>query len=181
MRVIGVDPGSRACGYAVVESSGNELRYIESGTIVPPADSSLPKRLNIIYKGITGVIDKFSPTCMSIEEIFFAKNAKSAIKLGQARGVAILAAANKELVVNEYAPTKIKLALTGKGRANKLEVQKMLLLLLGVNKFQSTDESDAVATAICHINFSKFESINGFSPKTNKRRNKRFTLNDITS
>ena len=181
MRVIGVDPGSRACGYGVVESSGNELKYIKSGTIVPPANCSLPKRLDHIYRGIVSVIDKFSPTCMSIEEIFFAKNAKSAIKLGQARGVAILAAANNELSVNEYAPTKIKLAITGKGRANKNEMQRMLSLLLGIDDFASTDESDAVATAICHINFSKFESINGFSPKTNKRRNKRFTLNDITS
>lgn len=181
MRVIGVDPGSRACGYGVVESSGNDLKYIESGTIIPPPDNSLPKRLDHIYNGILDIIERFSPTCMSIEEIFFAKNAKSAIKLGQARGVAILAAANKELSVNEYAPTKIKLAITGKGRANKSEVQKMLNLLLGVDEFKSTDESDAVAIAICHINFSRFESISGISPKTNKRRNKRFTLNDISS
>ncbi len=181
MRVIGVDPGSRVCGYAVVESSGNDLRYIKSGTIIPPVDNSLPKRLDFIYSGILKVIEEFSPTCMSIEDIFFAKNAKSAIKLGQARGVAILAAASKELSVNEYAPTKIKLALTGKGRANKAEVQKMLTLLLGVDEFQNTDESDAVAIAICHINFSRFESMIGIAPKTNKRRNKRFTLNDISS
>lgn len=181
MRVIGVDPGSRACGYGVVESSGNELRYISSGTIIPPLNESLPNRLDHIYRGIVKIIEEYSPTIMSIEEIFFAKNAKSAIKLGQARGVAILAAANKDISVSEYAPTKIKLALTGNGRANKNEIQKILSFLLGVKQFDNTDESDAVATAICHINLSRFESVNGISVRTNKRRKKRFTLNDISS
>lgn len=181
MRVIGVDPGSRACGYGVVESSGNELRYLHSGTIIPPLNHSLPERLDHIYRGIVKIIDTFSPSIMSIEEVFFAKNAKSAIKLGQARGVAILAAANKEISVSEYAPTKIKLALTGNGRANKSEIQKMLKFLLGIDHFDNTDESDAVATAICHINLSRFELKNGLTPGTNKRRKKRFTLNDISS
>ncbi|NIP29896.1 MAG: crossover junction endodeoxyribonuclease RuvC, partial [Candidatus Dadabacteria bacterium] len=136
-------------------------------------------RLKIIYSGLSEVINKYSPTIMSIEDIFFAKNAKSAIKLGQARGVAVLAAAKNNLLVSEYSPTQIKLALTGKGRANKAEIQKMLLYMLDIKEFKNTDESDAVAIAICHINLSKFESVNGVEIRNNKRRNKRFKLNDI--
>lgn len=181
MRVIGIDPGSRACGFGVVESDGNNFNYIDSGSIIPPGDSELPDRLEIIYSDIVRIIDRFKPSCMSIEEVFFAKNPKSAIKLGQARGVAILAAATKKLSVNEYSPTQIKQAITGKGRANKTEIQKMLTYILGVKEFESTDQSDAVAIAICHLNLSRFEHSKGISIKNSRRRKKRFTLNDITS
>lgn len=181
MRVIGIDPGSRACGYGVIENNGNEFKYIDSGSIVPPKDCELPERLEIIYSNLIGIISKYNPAIMSIEEVFFAKNPKSAIKLGQARGVAVLAAATKKLEVNEYSPTQIKLAITGKGRANKSEIQKMLTYILGIKEFESLDQSDALAIAICHFNLSRFEGINGVALKTKKRRNKRFTLNDITS
>ncbi len=90
-----------------------------------------------------------------------------------------MAAAKNNLLVSEYSPTQIKLALTGKGRANKAEIQKMLLYMLDIKEFKNTDESDAVAIAICHINLSKFESVNGVEIRNNKRRNKRFKLNDI--
>lgn len=181
MRVIGIDPGSRACGYGIIESYGNDFKYIDSGSIVPPVDCDLPERLQIIYSDLTDLIDTYKPSCMSIEEVFFAKNPKSAIKLGQARGVAVLAAATKKIVVNEYSPTQIKHAITGKGRANKSEIQKMLTYILGIKEFKSFDQSDAVAIAICHLNLSRFNNLNGISIKNKKRKNKRFTLNDITS
>lgn len=180
MRVIGVDPGSRACGYGILESVNGNLRCMASGAIVPTASLSHPRRLKIIYSELSDLIDQFSPDYMSIEEMFFAKNAKSAIKLGQARGVALLAAANNDIEVHEYAPTKIKLALTGRGRANKTEMRKMISYILGVDVSVGTDASDAIAIALCHINISRIGGIEDLKHSTGRRR-RRFTLNDLTS
>ena len=147
MRVIGIDPGSRVCGYGVLEAQNGEIIHLASGCIVPKSTLPLNERLKVIYDGILKVIDRHSPEVMSIEDIFFAKNASSALKLGQARGVAILAGSNSGISVHEYAPTKVKLALTGRGRANKAEVQNMLSRLLGVTQWEKEDASDAVADA----------------------------------
>jgi crossover junction endodeoxyribonuclease RuvC len=155
MRVIGVDPGSRICGYGVLESLNGELIHVESGGIIPPPIFSLPQKLKTIYEGLLEVMKRCSPETMSIENVFFAKDARSAIKLGEARGVALLAAAAHGVPVYEYAPTEIKLALTGQGRANKLEVQRIVSLVLGISKWEKVDVSDAVAIALCHINISE--------------------------
>ena len=109
---MGIDPGSRSCGYGIVDSAGNRLSYVTSGTISPASASSASERLNDIYVGILRVIDDYAPSVVSVEEMFFAKNARSAIKLGQSRGIAILAAARRGIPVSEYAPTRVKLALT---------------------------------------------------------------------
>lgn len=181
-RVMGIDPGSRSCGYGVVESVGNGVRYVTSGTITPPASGSVAERLNDIYAGVLGVIDDYGPDAVSIEEMFFAKNARSAIKLGQSRGVAMLAAARRDVPVSEYAPTRVKLALTGKGRANKDEMQRMLGYMLGIGEFASADESDALAIAICHVNLSRYGLSADAVPRTgSRRRKKRFTANDISA
>jgi crossover junction endodeoxyribonuclease RuvC len=111
MRVIGIDPGSRVCGYGVLEARNGEIIHLASGCIVPKSTLPLNERLKVIYDGILKVIDRHSPEVMSIEDIFFAKNASSALKLGQARGVAILAGSNSGISVHEYAPTKVKLLL----------------------------------------------------------------------
>ncbi len=175
---MGIDPGSRSCGYGIVDGRGSQLNYVTSGTIASNSRNPLAERLNDIYIGILQVIDDYNPTVVSVEEMFFAKNAKSAIKLGQSRGIAVLAAAQRGIQVSEYAPTRVKLALTGRGRAGKDELQKMLSHLLGVDKFSSTDESDALAIAICHLNLSRYGLFNNaLRSGTNQRRRKRFTIN----
>lgn len=177
---MGIDPGSRSCGYGIVRESEGGLVYVTSGAITPPTVVSLPERLNHIYREILKVIDDYRPCFVAVEEMFFAKNARSAIKLGQSRGVALLAAARREIPVSEYAPTRVKLALTGKGRAGKTEVQRMLSYLLGQREFASTDETDALAIAVCHVNLSKYSAALGaVSGSVGRRRKKRFTSNDI--
>jgi crossover junction endodeoxyribonuclease RuvC len=181
MRVIGVDPGSRICGYGVLESLNGELVHIESGGIYPPSTFSLPLRLKAIYEGLKEVIDRCSPDTMSIEDIFFAKNARSAIKLGEARGAVLLLAAVSGIPVYEYAPTEVKLALTGQGRANKLEVQKIVSSILGISKWEKADVSDAVAIALCHINIFETRERFGGEIVRPRRRRRRFSLDDIPS
>ncbi|MGI9534520.1 MAG: crossover junction endodeoxyribonuclease RuvC [Thermodesulfobacteriota bacterium] len=182
MRVIGIDPGSRSCGYGVLESNNGDLKHVVSGAITPPVSCNLSKRLKIIYSSLTEIIHLHSPQYMSIEEMFFAKNAKSAIKLGQARGVAILAAEIAGLQIYEYAPTKVKLAVTGSGRAKKFEIMKMVSYVLGIDDFEKSDISDALAIALCHINISKHPDLSGLDIKSRSgRKRTRFTINDITS
>ena len=181
MRVIGIDPGSKVCGYGVLEVQNGEVTHIQSGCIIPKPALPLNQRLKVIYDGLSKVIDQHSPDVMSIEDVFFAKNAKSAIKLGQARGVAILAGSNAGISIYEYAPTKVKLALTGRGRANKAEVQSMLTMLLGVDEWQTQDASDAVAIAFCHINISQIEKKLGKEFIQPRRKRRRFTIDDLPS
>lgn len=176
---MGIDPGSRSCGYGIVDGAGSRLSYVASGTITPAPGDSVAERLNDIYVGILRVIDDYSPSVVSIEEMFFAKNARSAIKLGQSRGIAILAAAQRGIPVSEYAPTRVKLSLTGRGRAGKEEMQKMLSYMLGVSEFKSTDESDALAIAICHLTLSRYELADDTLGTGSRRRKKRFTANDL--
>lgn len=181
MRVIGIDPGSRVCGFGVLEARNGSIAYIASGSIAPKSTLELSERLKVIYDGLVNVISEHRPEAISIEDIFFAKNARSAIKLGQARGVALLAASSSGIKIHEYSPTKVKLALTGRGRANKTEMQKMLCTLLGVSEFDSPDASDAVAIALCHIHLSRIESRLGADFVKPRRRRRRFTLDDLPS
>ncbi len=181
MRVIGIDPGSRVCGYGVLESRDGDIEHLASGSIAPGNGLPLYQRLKIIYESLIKVIGEHSPEAMSVEDIFFAKNAKSAIKLGEARGVALLAASNSGIPVFEYSPTRIKLALTGSGRASKREVQRMLTIMLGVPGFETEDASDAVAIALCHIHLSRIEAKLGKEFTEPRKRRRRFTLNDLPS
>ena len=181
MKVIGIDPGSRVCGYGVLESRDGDIEHLASGSIAPGNGLPLYQRLKIIYESLIKVIGEHSPEAMSVEDIFFAKNAKSAIKLGEARGVALLAASNSGIAVYEYSPTRIKLALTGSGRAGKREVQRMLKIMLGVSGFETEDASDAVAIALCHIHLSRIEAKLGKEFTEPRKRRRRFTLNDLPS
>ncbi len=180
MRVIGVDPGSRVCGYGVLESLNGEIVHLESGGIISPSASSLPLRLKVIYDRLKEVIERCSPDIMSIEDVFFAKNVRSAIKLGEARGVALLVAATCGIHVYEYAPTEIKLALTGQGRATKLKVQEIVSRVLGIPNWEKTDVSDAVAIALCHINIYETRERFGGEIVKPRRRRRRFTLDDFS-
>jgi crossover junction endodeoxyribonuclease RuvC len=183
MRVLGVDPGSRFCGYGVLESRNNdELIHIESGCIIPPKSAfSLPLRLKTIYEGLRAVINRCSPEVVAIEDVFFAKNAKSALKLGEARGVALLAASVSGIPVCEYAPAMVKLALTGQGRAGKHEVQEMISSILGISDWKRTDVSDAVAIALCHINISPAKERLGIEVIRPRKRRRRWTEDDFSS
>ncbi|MGH7889525.1 MAG: crossover junction endodeoxyribonuclease RuvC, partial [Thermodesulfobacteriota bacterium] len=149
--------------------------------IVPSLTFSLPERLKAIYEGLREVINRSSPDFMSIEQVFFAKNARSALKLGEARGVALLAAAVSGIPVHEYASTEVKLALTGQGRASKLKVQEIISRILGISEWKRTDVSDAVAIALCHINISEIEDRFGVEVVRSRRRRRRWTEDDFTS
>lgn len=180
MKVIGVDPGSRVCGFGVVEASDSTLIHIESGQISIDKGLPLYQKLDVIYERLVSVINSFKPDLMSIETAFYSKNALTAIRLGEARGAALLAAAHTGLGVYEYTPSEVKLALTGNGRAGKGEVQKMVSMLLNIDSWDSDDVSDAVAISICHLNSAN--SATGTRTKARygrSRRKKRFTLNDI--
>lgn len=139
-------------GYGVVESVGNSLKHIDNGAIFTNTDDPLPLRLKTLYDGISEVIEKYKPQVVSVEEVFFSKNVKSAMKLGHARGVSILAGVNGGLEIFEYSATAIKSAVVGYGRAEKGQVQQMVKILLNLPEIPQADAADALAAAICHIN-----------------------------
>jgi crossover junction endodeoxyribonuclease RuvC len=152
MRVLGIDCGGEYTGYGVVEDDSGALRHVCSGAIRLDPRHSLPVRLNQIFAGLQALIEQHRPEMVAIEEVFYAVNAKSALKLGQVRGVAMLAAAACGLEVAEYAPLSIKSAVVGYGRADKSQVQQMVTRLLKLEQVpEPADASDALAIAICHI------------------------------
>lgn len=150
--ILGIDPGSRVTGYGVIKTRGNRQEYIASGSIKTTAKATLPERLDVIFQGVTRIIDEYEPQELAIERIFMARSAESALKLGQARGVAIVAAVNQGLPVFEYEAKKIKQAVVGYGNADKPQIQHMVKTLLGLSKKPQQDAADALAIAICHIN-----------------------------
>ena len=150
MRILGIDPGSRCTGYGIIEDKPS-LRLVAFGTIKPPKNMALPDRLKFIYDGLCEEIQRHGPEEAAIENVFFAANAKSALILGQARGVAVLAAANAGLHISEYPATTVKQSLVGFGRADKSQVSSMVHILLKMkNNSTSLDATDALALAICH-------------------------------
>ena len=150
-RILGVDPGSACTGFGLVAGEGSDICYVTSGTIVLPRSSTRYDRLSEIYDGIARVIDEFEPTHFAVEEVFYSKNPRSALVLGEARGVAILAAVRASLPIYEYAAREVKLSVTGNGAAHKSQVNFMLGKLLGLSPPPSNaDESDALAVAMCH-------------------------------
>jgi crossover junction endodeoxyribonuclease RuvC len=155
VRILGIDPGSRLTGYGIVDMVGNQLKHVTHGTLKLSntggrATIPLEERLLLIYQGLTQVIEEFKPHVMSVERVFFAKNAVSALKLGQARGAAILSGAIHGLDMVEYSPSEVKSIIVGHGQADKEQVAKMLQLLVGVQVFATSDASDGLALAVCH-------------------------------
>lgn len=150
-RILGIDPGSRLMGYGCVEVWGNRVQVIGSGTIQLQAQtSSFSERLLRLHQGLTQIIQEMKPHVMVVERVFFAKNASSVIKLGQARGVVLLCGAQNSMELFEYTPAEVKQTLAGNGRATKEQVAKMVSLLTGVQHFKTLDASDALSLAICH-------------------------------
>ena len=152
IRIIGIDPGLRRTGWGVIESDGVRLAYVASGHITSDKDEALCYRLRQLYEGITSVIAAFKPLEAAVEETFVNDNPRSTLKLGQARGMALLAPAMLGMKVGEYPPNLIKKTVVGAGHAEKKQIQMMVGFLLPKAKFDSADEADALAIAICHAN-----------------------------
>jgi crossover junction endodeoxyribonuclease RuvC len=152
VRIFGIDPGSTRTGYGCVETDGRRHSLIACGAITMAAGDSFPHRLARIHRELAALLASHTPDCVAVESIFHAVNARSALKLGHARGVAILAAVEAGCDVVEYTPAEIKRAVVGYGRAEKHQVQQMIKLLLGLSKAPSPhDAADALAVAICHL------------------------------
>jgi crossover junction endodeoxyribonuclease RuvC len=150
-RVLGLDPGSRVCGYGVVEEHGQSIKLIAAGALRPPTNDRFELRLEAIHSGLVEVIAQHQPAEVAVEGVFQAKNARSALLLGHARGVALLAAAQAGLMVYEYPPASVKKALVGGGRAAKEQVRTMVATILNAKRRLSLDASDALAVAITHL------------------------------
>ena len=158
-RVLGIDPGSQVTGYGVVEKAGGGLRHIVHGEIRPGKGAPLTACLQSIYVDLYEVIRLSAPDALVIENIFYGKNVRSLIRQGHCRGVAILAGKQRGIAVYEYTPLEIKKAIVGYGRAEKAQVQKMVRAILNLSELPPPDAADALAVAICHINFRKTEPI----------------------
>jgi crossover junction endodeoxyribonuclease RuvC len=155
VKIFGIDPGCERTGYGCVEMFGSRHRLVICGTLSAPARSTFPEKLQYIHAGLAGLLARHRPDCVAVESIFHARNVRSALKLGHARGVALLAASEAGMPVVEYAPAEIKRAVVGYGRAEKHQVQQMIKLLLGLDAPPSPhDAADALAVAICHLHSS---------------------------
>lgn len=152
MRVFGIDPGSERTGYGCVETDGRRHRLVTCGAISTAGASCFAARLGVIHRGLADLLRDCAPTVVAIENLFYATNVRSALKLGHARGVAMLAAVEAGVDVVEYTPTEIKRAVVGYGRAEKAQVQQMIKLLLGLAEApEPHDAADALAVALCHV------------------------------
>jgi crossover junction endodeoxyribonuclease RuvC len=151
VRILGIDPGSTRTGYGCVETDGTRHTLVTCGAVAAPAGSGLADKLHVIHERLTRVLRETKPDCVSIENLFHARNVRSALTLGHARGVAMLAAVQAGVPIVEYTPAEIKLAVVGYGRADKIQVQQMVKLLLGLAALPKPfDASDALAAALCH-------------------------------
>jgi crossover junction endodeoxyribonuclease RuvC len=174
---LGIDPGSRLTGYGILDLCGNQIRHVAHGTLRlsntgGKAVIPLEERLFLIYQGLTDIIVAHRPQVMSVEKVFFAKNAVSALKLGQARGATILTGRIHGLELAEYSPSEVKQSVAGYGQADKHQVAKMIRMLTGVRDFETLDASDGLALAVCHahrVRFSASTSIPAAAPRKRKR------------
>ena len=153
MRVLGIDPGIRTTGFGIIDSNAKRLSLIACGTINPKISDTLPLRLNHLFEEVDSIINKFSPDIFSIEDMFYSKNVKTAMILGQARGAMIIAAAQANINIFEFAPRKVKMSVCGNGGASKEQVQYMVMKILNLKDIPgSLDVSDAIAVGICCLN-----------------------------
>ena len=155
MRVLGVDPGSRITGYGLLEEQNREISFIEAGLIRPPGKMPFSQKIHKIFQGLVEILDRCAPDAVAVEDLFYAKNARSSLKLGHARGAALIAAGQHNIPVFEYTPLEIKKSVVGYGRADKEQVRSMVSIMLQLKKQVPLDASDALAAAICHINSSR--------------------------
>ena len=160
MIILGVDPGTAITGYGLLKSDGDDLQVIDYGAITTPADWLMPRRLQHIYAELSSLIARRQPTDAVVEKLFFSKNVRTALSVGQARGVALLAAAQANLTIHEYTPLQIKQAVVGYGRADKNQIQQMVKMLLQLDSIpQPDDAADALAIAICHAHSARYAGL----------------------
>ncbi|HET91687.1 MAG TPA: crossover junction endodeoxyribonuclease RuvC [Chloroflexi bacterium] len=160
MRVLGVDPGTATTGYGVVTEAGGELKVLTFGVIRTSADDPMPARLQSIYRAMRALAVEWEPDTAAVEELFFSRNVRTAMSVGQARGVTLLALADAGLDVAEYTPLSVKQAVTGYGSADKEQMQEMVRLLLGLAERPHPDDAaDALAVAICHLHSARLVAL----------------------
>ena len=157
MRILGIDPGFAITGYSIIDYIGNKFHLETSGAILTEAHTSFPLRLEKINKDLDNIIKTYKPEAMAIEELFFNNNAKTAINVAQARGVILVTARQNNLNIYEYTPLQVKQAVTGYGRADKIQVQRMVKMILNTEKLPKLDDiTDSMAIGICHAHSAKF-------------------------
>jgi len=157
MRVLGVDPGTVATGWGIVDQVGERLRFVAGGVVRPKGE--LPQRIAAIQQQLIAVIAAHSPNAMSLEKSFVGENIQTAFRLGEARGAILVAAALADIAIAEYSPAEIKLSVAGGGRATKEQMQRMVAHLLGTDPDMPVDQADAVGAAICHIHSRRFADL----------------------
>ncbi len=159
MRILGIDPGTLVCGYGVVDLDGSDMKVVDFGVVRSPR-RPLHERLHIIHQGLVSVIARHAPDVVAVEGVFHGINPRTALKIGEGRGVALLAAAAAGLEVAEYAPASVKKAVVGTGRAQKSQVQQMVRVILALPDIpQPEDAADALAVAICHCHRQRLEEL----------------------
>ena len=157
MRILGIDPGFAITGFSIIDYEGNKFKLIASGAILTEAHTSFPLRLEKIYNDLNEIINTYKPDAMSIEELFFNNNAKTAINVAQARGVILVTARINNVPIYEYTPLQVKQAVVGYGRADKMQVQRMVKMILHEENLPKLDDTtDSMAIAICHAHSAKF-------------------------
>ena len=159
MLILGIDPGIATTGYGLITEKNDQLTYVDGGIITTTPKETAPIRLRIIYSAVKNIISKHRPEALAIEKLFFGANSKTAMAVGQARGMSLLAAAEMKLPVSEYTPLEVKMAITGYGKADKKQMQQMVKNLLGLSFLPKPDDAaDALAVAICHLHSYKILS-----------------------
>ena len=157
MRILGIDPGFAITGYSIIDYIGNKFNLIDSGAVTTKAGEPFPERLSKLYTDINLIIDEYKPDAISVEELFFNNNVKTAINVAQARGIILVAGCQKNVATYEYTPLQVEQAVVGYGRADKIQVQKMVKTILKVEKLPKLDDiTDSMAIAICHAHSAKF-------------------------
>lgn len=171
--ILGIDPGSRITGYGLIRETNRKLEYIDSGCIRTSSETELSQRLLKIYDGICQLMDQYCPAEVAIEQIFMHQNPSSALKLGHARGVAMVAAASHRVKVSEYSAREVKQSVVGYGAAQKSQVNHMVVQLLSLNSTPQSDAADALALAICHSHMQTNFSVVSTQQGLNRRRRAR--------
>ena len=159
VRIIGIDPGLRRCGWGVIETSGNRLSFVACGTLTPPVEAPLAQRLAALFEGIGDLLRRLEPDEAAVEETFVNQGARSALQLGQARGVVLMTPASMGLPVAEYAANLIKKSVVGSGHAEKAQVAAMVKFMLPQADVSSADAADALAIAICHAHHRSYRKL----------------------
>jgi len=159
IRILGVDPGLRRTGWGVVAVNGNTLSFVAAGTVTAPLDGELAARLASLYRGLSEVVAAWTPDEAAVEQTFVNGNASATLKLGQARGIALVVPAQAGLAVAEYAPNAVKKAVVGAGHAEKGQIRAMVRVLLPRAEFDGDDSADALAVAICHAHHRQWARV----------------------